>query len=284
MLTQILSVTFISLFVITTSAQDTTSARPTVVTLGDSITKGVRSGVSNKQTFSAILDRELNHDTLNLGIGGERTDQALKRLDDAVIRLQPQFVLVMYGTNDSYVDQGKSKSRITVNAYRDNLTQIVNKLLLAGIEPILMTPPRWAPDARANGVNENPNLSLAVFAEACRSVAIENELPLIDHYSHWTSAESNGRDLNTWTTDGCHPNPAGHAEMAKLILVHLRGIRTPNTELESIELQLETVIKPLDPSSKSLWFHPRVRCGNRTKVVMTAQKLICRTRQVFVRQ
>ncbi|MDG2221978.1 MAG: GDSL-type esterase/lipase family protein [Rubripirellula sp.] len=277
MLTRLSSVAFVFLFAITTSAQDTTSVRPTVVALGDSITKGVRSGVSNKQTFSAILNREHNHVALNLGIGGERTDQALKRLDDAVIRQQPQFVLVMYGTNDSYVDQGKNQSRITVDAYRDNLTLIVSKLLLAGLEPILMTPPRWAADARVNGVNENPNLSLDVFVDACRNVASENTLPLIDHYAHWTSAEANGRDLNTWTTDGCHPNPAGHAEMAKLILAYLRGIWTSNTELVPIEIQLETVIKRQDPSDKTLWFHPRVTRGNGNKVVMTVQKLLERS-------
>lgn len=277
MLTRLFSVACACLLTAITTANDTTSARPTVVALGDSITKGVRSGVSNNQTFSAILDREHNRSTLNLGIGGERTDQALKRLDDAVISQQPRFVLVMYGTNDSYVDQGKSQSRITVDTYRDNLTMIAGKLLLAGIEPILMTPPRWAADARVNGIGENPNLSLDAFVDACRSVADENELPLIDHYAHWTTAEANGRDLNTWTTDGCHPNPAGHAEMAKLILEHLRGIWTPNTQLAPIEIQLETVIKRQDPRDKSLWFHPRVTRGSGNAVVMTVQKLLERS-------
>ena len=87
------------------SAQDAQVLRPTIIALGDSITKGVRSGVTKEQTSAAILAREHKQIVLNVGIGGERTDQALKRLHEAVISKRPRFVLIMYGTNDSYIDQ-----------------------------------------------------------------------------------------------------------------------------------------------------------------------------------
>jgi hypothetical protein len=46
----------------------------TIVTLGDSITRGVRSGVETDQTFAAVLDAELaaigiEADVINVGIG-----------------------------------------------------------------------------------------------------------------------------------------------------------------------------------------------------------------------
>src|SRR5207249_4230947 len=83
-----------------------------IVTLGDSITRGVRAGVKAEETFSALLqkelrDRDVKADVVNVGIGGERTDQALKRLAKDVIALKPAIVIVMYGTNDSYVDKGQ---------------------------------------------------------------------------------------------------------------------------------------------------------------------------------
>jgi hypothetical protein len=98
---------------------------------------------------------------VNKGIGGERTDQALKRLD-AIIKLKPRLVTVMYGTNDSYVDAGKTSSRITVDEYRDNLQKIVQRLLVEGIEPVLMTEPRWAADAGVNGSGEHPTYRLSI--------------------------------------------------------------------------------------------------------------------------
>jgi acyl-CoA thioesterase-1 len=53
-----------------------------IITLGDSITKGVRSGVTAEQTFASLLQATLKQNQIdatvqNIGIGGERTDQAL---------------------------------------------------------------------------------------------------------------------------------------------------------------------------------------------------------------
>src|SRR4051794_9101497 len=101
----------------------------TIVTLGDSITKGERAGVRADETFSALIERALRAGgadvrVVNLGVGGERTDQALQRLG-AVADRGPRIVTVMYGTNDSYVDPGKAVSRLTTQQYKANLRAIV---------------------------------------------------------------------------------------------------------------------------------------------------------------
>lgn len=190
----------------------------TIVTLGDSITKGVRSGVTNDQTFASLIETDLTGPGLsvrvmNVGIGGERTDQALARLD-RVFRHQPDLVTVMYGTNDSYVDKGKTTSRITVEEYQKNLNRIVAELLRRGIQPVLMTEPRWSDKANRNGLGESPNVRLEPFVESCRQVARQWRVPLVDHFAEWTAARDNGMDLHAWTTDGCHPNVDGHNRLA----------------------------------------------------------------------
>ena len=198
----------------------------TIVTLGDSITKGVRSGVAKEQTFASLLQTPLTNSgaavrVVNVGVGGERTDQALRRLDK-IIALKPDIVTVMYGTNDSYVDPGKKASRISLDAYRGNLEKIVSELLRRGIQPVLMTEPRWADDARPNGLGENPNVRLELYAAACREIAKTRRAPLVDHFSQWTESRKQGVQLRDWTTDGCHPNPAGHRQMAAAILPVIR--------------------------------------------------------------
>jgi lysophospholipase L1-like esterase len=198
----------------------------TIVSLGDSITKGVRSGVANEQTFSSLIEKQLTDDgqsvrVVNVGIGGERTDQALKRLD-RVLAHKPDIVTVMYGTNDSYVDKGKTTSRLTVEQYRANLQNIVVQLLRRGIQPVLMTEPRWSDKAGPNGLGENPNIKLEPFVEACRETAKEWRVPLVDHFADWTAAKKGGADLHGWTTDGCHPNPDGHARLADAMLPVLK--------------------------------------------------------------
>src|SRR5207253_7716368 len=70
-----------------------------IVALGDSITRGVRTGVKAEDTFAHLVQLALRKDNIkvevvNVGIGGERTDQALKRLD-AVLKMKPKIVTIM---------------------------------------------------------------------------------------------------------------------------------------------------------------------------------------------
>lgn len=199
-----------------------------IVTLGDSITKAVRPGVVADETFAARLERALRRGGVdatvrNVGIGGERTDQALLRLERDVLAHRPHLVTIMYGTNDSYVDPGKTASRITADAYRANLEQLIDRLRAAGVTPVLMTAPRWGRAAKLNGVGENPNLRLEPFVEHCRDVAAERRVSLVDHYGDWTDAEGRGEDIGAWTTDQCHPNPSGQARLAERILPVVRA-------------------------------------------------------------
>ncbi|ODU00465.1 MAG: lysophospholipase [Planctomycetes bacterium SCN 63-9] len=239
------------------AASETQSLR--VVALGDSITKGVREGVRPEETFEVQAERALkaeglNIEFVNVGIGGERTDQARKRLE-SVLALRPRIVTIMYGTNDSYVDQGATASRISVQEYRDNLKAIVEELLRNGVEPILMTEPRWAAVGPKNGLGENPNVRLIPFMEACRAVARECRVPLVDHFARWTEAEARGQTIGEWTTDGCHPNPRGHREIADTLRpALLEAVRPPAPAVPFIT-KLDTVLEHDD--GKFLWYHPR---------------------------
>lgn len=193
-----------------------------IVTLGDSITRGVRSGVKAEETFSALLqaglrDQKIDAEVINVGIGGERTDQAIKRLAKDVIAKKPVLVTIMYGTNDSYVDKGKQEPRLTTAEYETNLRQLVKELRAAGIQPVLMTAPRWGDKAR-NGKGENPNIALEPYLQVCRKVAEDTKAPLVDHYNYWLKKEKEGVTLGDWTTDQCHPNPQGHKELAQFML------------------------------------------------------------------
>ncbi|MFN0196012.1 MAG: GDSL-type esterase/lipase family protein [Planctomycetaceae bacterium] len=192
-----------------------------IVTLGDSITEGVRKEVEENQTFASLLGEKLkaanyNVEVINVGKGGERTEQAVKRLVRDVISQEPTIVTIMYGTNDSYVDKGEKDSRLSKDKYREYLTQIVKRLQQAGIRPVLMTEPRWG-DKAVNGIGENPNVRLEAYLDSCRQVAKELDVPLVEHYAKWSKAREEGKDIGAWTTDQCHPNVEGHAIMAETI-------------------------------------------------------------------
>lgn len=191
-----------------------------IITLGDSITKGVRPGVRYNQTFAGILQAKLGSSVniVDVGISGERTDQALLRLDD-VIAQKPAIVTIMYGTNDSYVDA--AESRVSLSEYRANLETMLAELYRAGIQPILMTSPRWGDGAKLNALGEQPNVRLAQYVQAARDVAKKTNTPLVDNWERWSGANS-----DPWTVDHCHPNPAGHKVIAETVFPVLANYLT----------------------------------------------------------
>lgn len=194
-----------------------------IVALGDSITKGVRTGVAAEEIFSFLVERRLQERfpvirVMNEGIGGERTDQALARLDSLLAEHRPTAMLVMYGTNDAYVDSGRTEPRLSRETFAANLEAIVNTLRAAGVRPILMTEPAWGQAAAPDGSGEHPDIRLGNYMAASRAVAERLGVPLVDHHAAWRAAAAGGQDLGAWTTDQCHPNAAGHRVMADAIL------------------------------------------------------------------
>lgn len=105
----------VSLFVISFGAANLAAESPAraklrIVTLGDSITRGVRTGVTAEQTFASLLQTELRKtgsevEVINVGIGGEKTNSALARLDNDVIAKLLDVVKIMYGTR-GFKDRG----------------------------------------------------------------------------------------------------------------------------------------------------------------------------------
>ena len=99
-------------------------------------------------------------------------------------------------------------------------------------------------------------------------------MPLVDHFAHWTRAEQEGKRLRDWTTDGCHPNPQGHRELAEAMRPVLVEALRSDTKVVPFTTRLDTVLEHDD--GKFLWYHPRATAvpggkGSRS-VVMTLQK------------
>jgi acyl-CoA thioesterase-1 len=190
----------------------------TIVCLGDSVTKGVRTGVRPEETFCAVLEKGLIASgrrvrVINAGVGGHTTADALARFERDVLAHQPTHVVIMFGMNDSWIDQDKTASRLTVAEYTANLKKMIATLKGRRIVPILMTAnptiaPRYGPER---------NVTLKKYVEAMRAVAREERVLLLDVYARFAELALEGVDLNTLFTDAMHPNPKGHAIIAGML-------------------------------------------------------------------
>src|SRR5262249_24453660 len=154
--------------------------------------------------------------------------------------------------------------------------------------PVLMTEPAYAENGPRNGLGEDSNLRLGQYMNVVRALAREKGLPLVDHFAHWSAQRAKGVKLQPWTTDGYHPSPRGHEDMAHRIVQVLLPLAQRLAdqhqawdEQSAYRVQLDTLSRGYD--GEKCWVHPRagVVPGSTPAVVLTMQKLLLSGSDVF---
>lgn len=182
------------------------AAQPaSVVCFGDSITK---------RGYPAILGDLLDVRSVNAGVAGHNTAQALRRLTKDVLSEKPDVVVVFFGTNDLRVDS--ERAYVPVAEYTRNLESIVaacegvNARVVMCTLPPIDEAPYFKRHERSDFDGAGGLSSLVQqYREAARTVAETHGLPLVDLFGllelepQWMSP------------DGVHPSPEGCALIAK---------------------------------------------------------------------
>jgi acyl-CoA thioesterase I len=76
------------------------STGTTVVCFGDSLTAGY--GATSGHDYPSYLREKINLPVINAGISGNKTGDALQRLDRDVLSHNPKLVIIILGANDSF--------------------------------------------------------------------------------------------------------------------------------------------------------------------------------------
>lgn len=190
-----------SLFYLSISAQ---TERPVAVLLGNSITE-------SWPKFDAAFLTE-NH-FVGKGISGQVSAQILARFQKDVLELQPQYVVILVGTNDVAQNSGwLSLPEVVLNI--DSMCRLATA---ADIQPILCTLPpstryKWRPLMTHEYIRDQIlelNQRITAYAE-------EHQYPLVDYYPLLSDAD--GNFLPKLCLDGVHPNLAGYKIMEQALL------------------------------------------------------------------
>lgn len=180
------------------------SAKPGgIVFLGDSITDFFRV---NEYFHGAYV--------INRGIGGDTTDDVLKRMPESVYQLSPSKVFLMIGTND--LPENKSDESIVANI-RKIISLIQEncpdtKIYLESIYPISAARHK---KIRKIIVRKRTNERIRSINEALKALALEKGIPYIDVYSHLTDEEGNLR--LEFTVEGLHLTVLGYRAVAEVL-------------------------------------------------------------------
>ena len=120
------------------------AGRPVLVCFGDSITAGY--GLQSEQAYPAALQRKLDrngyrYEVINQGTSGATSKDAVANVR-AVLRLQPQVVIVEFGGNDGLRGVPLALTRRNLDSVLTTLENARIKVLLAGIT----LPPNYGAD------------------------------------------------------------------------------------------------------------------------------------------
>ncbi|CAM1366939.1 GDSL-type esterase/lipase family protein [Tenacibaculum xiamenense] len=183
-----------------------------IVCLGDSLTEGY--GVDISKRWSTLLSEDLNLEIINAGISGDTTSGMLSRFYETVARHKPNYVIIMGGTNDIWLN-------IPDNEIIGNILAMSRHARFYEITPIIGIPTTFLNLEDYN--DESPFISVSTFSKRLssfknllRKVFIDRNKTIIDFSSNMSS--------EMFLEDGLHPNELGHNQMflnAKLVFDEL---------------------------------------------------------------
>jgi len=182
--------------------------------LGDSITAG-GMGSPIGYCLLVISGLEANGVTtapIGAGVSGHKSNQMLERLERDVISKKPAWMTLSCGVNDVW----HGPNGVPLDAYKKNITEIVDKTQAAGIKVMILTSTMIGED-QSNANNQK----LVAYNDFLRELAKEKKCLLADlNADMQAKLKAMGSDgkTNMLTGDGVHMNPQGNVMMANGVL------------------------------------------------------------------
>lgn len=228
--------------------QNILNGKHKIVTLGDSITAAAKYTGGYVWLMQRYLNTLYPHqkiEIINAGISGNKSTDMQQRFQHDVVEQKPDLVTINVGVNDvlhSFLEFNNQKidtqsnfpKNVTLEVYRQKLTEMVKAAQGEGIKVALLSP---TPIREA--LDSPENLLLPQYIAAMRQVAIDYKCIYIDLNSPFREVMMNfqkhgGRSFNLLTTDGIHPNQAGNRIIAYTVL---RGLGISAQDIQSVQVK-----------------------------------------------
>ena len=198
------------------SGGGTSTAKPYMVCLGDSITygqdgdPGVDAGTRMKTPYPTIIKNQLRYDVENLAVPGATVSTAIRRPDNSLrpsifeqldlIEGTPDIISIMGGVNDSgsvVLGENSAANRDTATFY-GAMRSLISELKMNYPDAYIffITPLR----TQSNQDPTNESSKLTQVATAIKTICAEFEIPVYDAY---TEIEIDFTDPDT-SSDGVH--------------------------------------------------------------------------------
>lgn len=191
----------------------------TIVFFGDSIVYGY--GVErDTESFYARISKIMATGlfgpvkTINAGVSGNDTDEALLRVTKDVTVHNPDVVVIAFGLNDC------QNKMMTVERFRSNIENMI-AAMPSKTKIVMATSNSFLESGQSVWVDMND--SLDPYMEAVRAIAMERKFQLIDVNRVWKDQlERDNRHLESYYSDPTHPSAKGHGLLYEAYMNVLR--------------------------------------------------------------
>lgn len=184
------------------------------IAIGDSYTIG--QGINEEDRWPNVLTRHLQEKGIkinllaNPAVSGYTVRDAIEIELPVVEMIKPDFVTVLIGANDNFIERSEDD-------YRADLAELLNKLQPMLSNPkniILVTIPDYSKSpALQEGAAEGLSDFIARYNEIIKEEAGKRDLPVADIFP--VSQTMTGSD--DYTPDDLHPSVQGYAKWEKVI-------------------------------------------------------------------
>jgi lysophospholipase L1-like esterase len=198
-----------------------------IIFFGDSITQ---AGI-DPNGYITLLSKTFqqqgihNYQLIGAGIGGNKVNDLLLRMDDDVLRKFPYIVVIFIGVNDVWHKKTKG-TRTEADKFEEVYNIIVSKLIQSETKVILCTPAVIG--EKYDGTNELDE-DLNRYCNIVRNMAAYMHLPLVDIRKAFIDYEIKNNAGNAasgiLTTDGVHLNDKGNELVAELMWRAVKNLK-----------------------------------------------------------
>ena len=204
-----------------------------ILIFGDSITWGAYDKQGGwAQRIKSVVDSKILSETPDyytsvycLGVSGDNTTDLLDRFDNEIIARfdedQETLILIAIGTNDTQVLLESNTNRMSLEKYRQNILQLIEKsnkysarLIFIGLIPVdnRVDPVPWSPEKAYR------NHFIQLYNDTLRELCADNRVEYIEVADKFPETR-----LNELLYDGLHPSSVGHEIIASKIINYLQS-------------------------------------------------------------
>lgn len=196
-----------------------------IIFFGDSITESNRNlsdpnDLGNGYVKIAagklrLLYPDADLEILNRGVGGDRTESLLKRVQTDVVDEKPDIIVMAIGVNDVW-HRFLIGHEVTLEDFTKNYNELVAILKGTGAKVILLQP-------FVLNMEDKPRLRpyLNKFNAVINEIALREELPLIPLDEIFTGVTQDIEPAQ-FSVDGVHPTHRGCRYIADLVIKELK--------------------------------------------------------------